>query len=56
MSKETIEFKDGYVVLDGFETTIPEEYWKEREGHGTIQRRPEEVKKENIQFIEKLAN
>lgn len=31
MNKERVKFKDGYVVLDGFETKIPEEYWKERE-------------------------
>ena len=26
-----IEFKNGRVVIDGYETTIPEDYWKERE-------------------------
>ena len=26
-----IEFKNGRVVIDEIETTIPEDYWKERE-------------------------
>jgi len=26
-----IEFKNGRVVIDGYETTIPEDYWKGRE-------------------------
>jgi hypothetical protein len=26
-----IEFKNGFVVMDGIETTISKDYWKERE-------------------------
>ena len=30
-AKERVKFKDGYVVLDGYETEIREERWKKIE-------------------------
>jgi len=33
-----VKFKNGYVVVGGIETTIPEDYWKEREPNMEVYR------------------
>ena len=37
-----VEFKNGCVVIDGIETRIPEDYWKER--HESVKTRRKALK------------
>ena len=43
-----IIFKDGCVVIDGIETTIPEEYWKERWKGAQIYKKAFEIARKMI--------